>query len=135
MANAGFRILAFDFRGFGQSHGPGDSDMFTAPMQLDVLAAVRHLRKNGAKTVAVMGGSFGGSFTAKMSNNEGPTRGRLSRSANRSTERSQPGKPTGGHGWSGRNLRFSHPADDPPSSNASISSEVMRNLRIRIAAL
>jgi pimeloyl-ACP methyl ester carboxylesterase len=64
LANAGFHVLAFDFRGFGQSHGPGDSDMFTAPMHLDVLAAVRYLRKNGAKTVAVMGGSFGGAAAA-----------------------------------------------------------------------
>jgi pimeloyl-ACP methyl ester carboxylesterase len=60
LARAGFRVLAFDFRGFGKSHGPGDSDMDTAPMQLDVLAAVRYLRKNGAKTVAIVGGSFGG---------------------------------------------------------------------------
>jgi len=67
LAKAGFHVLAFDFRGFGQSHGLGDSDMFTAPMQLDVLAAVRHLRKNGAKTVAVMGGSFGGSAAADAS--------------------------------------------------------------------
>ena len=41
--------------------------MFTAPMQLDVLAAVRYLRKNGAKTVTVMGGSFGGSAAADAS--------------------------------------------------------------------
>jgi pimeloyl-ACP methyl ester carboxylesterase len=67
LARAGFRVLAFDFRGFGQSHGPGDSDMYTAPMQLDVLAAVRYLRKNGAKTVAIVGGSFGGSAAADAS--------------------------------------------------------------------
>jgi pimeloyl-ACP methyl ester carboxylesterase len=67
LAADGFHVLAFDFRGFGQSHGPGDSDMFTAPMHLDVLASVRFLRKNGAKTVAVMGGSFGGSAAAHAS--------------------------------------------------------------------
>jgi pimeloyl-ACP methyl ester carboxylesterase len=66
-ARAGFRVLAFDFRGFGKSHGPGDSDMYTAPVQLDVLAAARYLRKNGAKTVAVMGGSFGGAAAADAS--------------------------------------------------------------------
>jgi pimeloyl-ACP methyl ester carboxylesterase len=66
-ARAGFQVLAFDFRGFGKSHGPGDSDMLTAPMQLDVLAAVRYLRNNGAKTVAVMGGSFGGTAAADAS--------------------------------------------------------------------
>lgn len=67
LARAGFRVLAFDFRGFGKSHGPGDKDMYTAPMHLDVLAAVRYLRKNGAKTVSVMGGSFGGSAAADAS--------------------------------------------------------------------
>jgi pimeloyl-ACP methyl ester carboxylesterase len=60
LARAGYRVLAFDFRGFGKSHGPGDSDMDTAPMHLDVLGAVHYLRQNGVKTVAVMGGSFGG---------------------------------------------------------------------------
>ena len=67
LMRAGFRVLALDFRGFGKSHGPGDTDMYTAPMHLDVLAAVRYLRKNGAKTVAVMGGSFGGTAAADAS--------------------------------------------------------------------
>lgn len=67
LAIAGFHVLAFDFRGFGQSHGPGDSDMFTAPVWLDVLAAVRYLRKNGAKTVEIVGGSFGGGAAADAS--------------------------------------------------------------------
>jgi len=67
LARAGYRVLAFDFRGFGKSHGPGDSDMDTAPMYLDVLAAVHYLRQNGAKTVAVMGGSFGGGAAADAS--------------------------------------------------------------------
>jgi pimeloyl-ACP methyl ester carboxylesterase len=67
LARASFRVLAFDFRGFGKSHGPGDSDMFTAPMQLDVLAAVRYLRDHGARTVAVIGGSFGGAAAADAS--------------------------------------------------------------------
>jgi len=67
LARAGYRVLAFDFRGFGKSHGPGDSDMFTAPMHLDVLAAVRYLRNSGAETVAVVGGSFGGTAAADAS--------------------------------------------------------------------
>jgi pimeloyl-ACP methyl ester carboxylesterase len=64
LAAAGFRSIAFDFRGFGKSHGPGDSDFDNAPFQLDVLAAVRYLRRTGAKTVAVVGGSFGGGAAA-----------------------------------------------------------------------
>jgi len=64
LAAHGFRVLAFDFRGFGKSRGPGQADLFTAPMHLDVLAAVRYLRKSGAKTVSVVGASFGGSAAA-----------------------------------------------------------------------
>ena len=67
LVRTGFRVLAFDFRGFGKSHGPGDKDMDTAPMQLDVLAAVRYLRNHGATTVSVMGGSFGASAAADAS--------------------------------------------------------------------
>lgn len=67
LVSVGFRVLAFDFRGFGKSHGPGDTHMYTAPMQLDVLAAVQYLRKSGTKTVSVVGGSFGGSAAADAS--------------------------------------------------------------------
>jgi pimeloyl-ACP methyl ester carboxylesterase len=51
-------VLALDFRGYGKSHGPGDSDPMDAPLHLDVLAAVRYLRKT-AKSVSVVGGSMG----------------------------------------------------------------------------
>ena len=57
---AKFRVLALDFRGYGQSRGPGDSDPMDAPLYQDVLAAVRYLHKNGAKTVSVVGASMGG---------------------------------------------------------------------------
>ena len=66
-AAAGFRVLAFDFRGFGKSHGPGEKDFDTAPFQLDVLAAVRYLKSVGAKSVAVVGGSFGGAAAGDAS--------------------------------------------------------------------
>jgi alpha-beta hydrolase superfamily lysophospholipase len=67
LASAGFRVLAFDFRGFGGSHGPGEKDFDSAPFQLDVLAAVRYLRAAGAKSVSVVGGSFGGAAAGDAS--------------------------------------------------------------------
>jgi pimeloyl-ACP methyl ester carboxylesterase len=60
LAAAEFRVLAFDFRGYGKSRGPGQSDPMSAPLHLDVLAAVRYMRKAGAKSVSVVGGSMGG---------------------------------------------------------------------------
>jgi pimeloyl-ACP methyl ester carboxylesterase len=60
LAAAKFRVLALDFRGYGKSRGPGDSDPMDAPLHLDVLAAVRYLWKTGAKSVSIVGGSMGG---------------------------------------------------------------------------
>jgi pimeloyl-ACP methyl ester carboxylesterase len=67
LAAAGFRVLAIDFRGYGKSQGPGQSEPERAPLHLDVLAAVRYLRKNGAKTVSVVGGSMGGTAAGDAS--------------------------------------------------------------------
>jgi esterase/lipase len=60
LTEAGFLILAIDFRGYGQSRGPGESDPMSAPLYFDVLAGVRYLRSTGAKTVSVVGASLGG---------------------------------------------------------------------------
>jgi pimeloyl-ACP methyl ester carboxylesterase len=64
---AGFRVLALDFRGYGKSRGPGDTEPMDAPLHLDVLAAVRYMRKTGAKSVSVVGGSMGGSAAGDAS--------------------------------------------------------------------
>src|SRR5215469_9713824 len=60
LTDAGFHVLAIDFRGYGESYGPGDSDPMDAPLHFDVLAAVHYLRRNGARIVSVIGGSMGG---------------------------------------------------------------------------
>jgi pimeloyl-ACP methyl ester carboxylesterase len=67
LAAANFRVLAIDFRGYGKSTGPGQADPLSAPLHLDVLAAVRYLRKTGAKSVSVVGGSMGGSAAGDAS--------------------------------------------------------------------
>jgi pimeloyl-ACP methyl ester carboxylesterase len=67
LVKAGFRVLAIDFRGYGKSKGPGQGKIFEAPLHLDVLGAVRYLRKSGAKSVSVVGGSMGGSAAADAS--------------------------------------------------------------------
>jgi pimeloyl-ACP methyl ester carboxylesterase len=67
LAAAGFRVVAIDFRGYGKSRGPGMSDPLSAPLYLDVLAAVHYLRNTGAKTVAAVGGSMGGAAVGDAS--------------------------------------------------------------------
>ena len=64
LAGAGFRVLAIDFRGYGQSwelgsQTPGSQteDWKHYP---DVLSAVRYLHNAGAKSVSVVGASMGG---------------------------------------------------------------------------
>jgi len=66
LERAGFRTLAIDFRGHGHSHGP-QSKSGDDGVEYDVLAAVRYLHKTGAKTVSVVGASFGGEAAADAS--------------------------------------------------------------------
>jgi pimeloyl-ACP methyl ester carboxylesterase len=72
LASKGFQVLAIDFRGFGCSTGPGQSDFDHAPFANDVVAAVRYMKVNGAKTVSVVGGSFGGSAAGDASIQSAP---------------------------------------------------------------
>ena len=65
LVEAGFRALAIDFRGRGQSRGGRESKSPDDGVHFDVLAAVRYLRETGAKTVSVVGGSFGGGAAAE----------------------------------------------------------------------
>jgi pimeloyl-ACP methyl ester carboxylesterase len=72
LVSAGFRVLAIDFRGFGCSSGPGQADFDGAPFENDVLAAVRYLKRHGAHTVSVVGGSFGGGAAGDASIKSAP---------------------------------------------------------------
>jgi pimeloyl-ACP methyl ester carboxylesterase len=67
LVGAGFQVLALDFRGYGNSTGPGQSDPMDAPLKFDVLAAVRYLRAGGAKSVSIVGGSMGGAAAGDAS--------------------------------------------------------------------
>jgi pimeloyl-ACP methyl ester carboxylesterase len=64
LAGAGFRVVAIDFRGYGQSRGPGQADIYSAPLHLDVVAAVGYLKAAGSKSVSLVGGSLGGGAAA-----------------------------------------------------------------------
>jgi dienelactone hydrolase len=69
-ANAGFRVLAIDFRGYGQSvPGSRSEDWKHYP---DVLAAVRYLHDAGAKSVSVVGASMGGDAAGDASAESNP---------------------------------------------------------------
>jgi pimeloyl-ACP methyl ester carboxylesterase len=72
IAAAGFRVLAIDFRGYGNSTGPGEVNPMGAPLHLDVLAATHYLRQVGSETVSVVGGSMGGTAAANASIAAGP---------------------------------------------------------------
>lgn len=67
LARAGFRVLAIDFRGRGRSRGGARTHPTDDGARFDVLAAIRYLRKTGAKTVSVVGASFGGGAAAEAS--------------------------------------------------------------------
>lgn len=71
-AAAGFFVLALDFRSYGNSHGPGEADIYSAPLDLDVLAAVRYLHANGAKTVSIVGVSMGATAAGDASIRSAP---------------------------------------------------------------
>ena len=67
LAKDGFRVLAIDFRAAVQSRaGQQPACLYDEScLAVDVLAAVRYLRRAGAKTVSVVGASLGGGAAAQ----------------------------------------------------------------------
>jgi pimeloyl-ACP methyl ester carboxylesterase len=70
LAQAGFRSVAIDFHGEGESRGGTQTLPPDEGRHFDVLAAVRYLRKTGAKSVAVVGASMGGDYAAEAAEAE-----------------------------------------------------------------
>lgn len=58
---AGYRVLIFDFRGYGVSSGERDTNLDT-----DLIAAVQFLRSEGITNTVVMGASMGGTATVNV---------------------------------------------------------------------
>lgn len=69
LADAGFRVLVMETRAAVTLREGEEVDcLYSAScMALDILAAVRHLRLTGVKSVAVIGGSAGGGAAAEAS--------------------------------------------------------------------
>jgi len=58
LSQEGFRVLVFDYRGFGLSATA--SGKHTARIDADVVGAIEELRRRGAKKIVVAGASLGG---------------------------------------------------------------------------
>lgn len=66
LTKSGFRALAIDFRGYGQSRtGARTLQPEEDTRSLDVLAAIDYLRRSGAITVSIVGASMGGDYAAE----------------------------------------------------------------------
>ena len=62
IAKQGFTVLAIDLRGVGLSKDGPPNKRSDIAMPLDLLAAIRFLQGNGAKSVAIVGASMGGNL-------------------------------------------------------------------------
>jgi pimeloyl-ACP methyl ester carboxylesterase len=81
LARKGFRVMAFDFRTYGISDIPA-RQANARRFDLDLIAAVKVLRKRGAKTVVLAGGSLGaGTVVVVGAQLQPPVQGVISLSA------------------------------------------------------
>ncbi|MFG0256582.1 MAG: alpha/beta hydrolase [Phycisphaerales bacterium JB043] len=63
LADAGFQVIAINFRGRGNSVAPDDPQGNN--VHLDVVAAIDHALTNDAKPISIIGASFGGWASSK----------------------------------------------------------------------
>jgi pimeloyl-ACP methyl ester carboxylesterase len=66
LAGEGYRTLAFDFRGYGDSGGQRE----LSALPLDVAAAAAFLRERGARRVVLVGASMGGTASLIVASRE-----------------------------------------------------------------
>jgi len=72
IAAAGFRVLAIDFRGRGESVGGPEWAGSDEGYVTDVRAAIDYLRASAATSVSIVGASFGGWAAARAAVEAGP---------------------------------------------------------------
>jgi esterase/lipase len=66
LTKSGFRVLAIDFRGYGQSRAGAQTRQSDEDVRrLDVVAAIDYLRRTGSSTVSIVGASMGGDYAAE----------------------------------------------------------------------
>ena len=61
VAESGYKVLTFDFRGYGKSTGTKDTRM-----DRDLEAAIAYMRAKGAKQVVLIGASMGGTAVIEL---------------------------------------------------------------------
>ena len=61
VAESGYKVLTFDFRGYGKSTGTKDTRM-----DRDLEAAIAYMRAKGAKQVVLIGASMGGTTVIEL---------------------------------------------------------------------
>ncbi len=66
LALRGYMVLAYDFRGNGDSAGSADTDK----LDVDLHAAIAFARQQGATKIVLLGSSMGGTATLKVAASE-----------------------------------------------------------------
>ena len=67
LAEQGYSALAFDFRGYGQSEGTRDIDLYDK----DLRAAIGFLRERGFERIVCIGASMGGNICGRVTHEPG----------------------------------------------------------------